>query len=101
MEVLNVNGRGKQLKIQICRILSEGNRQMERDSFGICLSKSMLSSNLSSTFTHVRAYEQVATGDDVKVLHAFPQLSGQEVLANMRSAKALLWRAEFACIEQH
>ncbi len=31
---------------------------MERDTFGICLNKAMLSENMYSTFTHVRAYEK-------------------------------------------
>lgn len=33
---------------------------MERDTFGICLNKAMLSKNMHSTFTHVRAYEKTA-----------------------------------------
>ncbi|SDH63956.1 hypothetical protein SAMN04488136_12283 [Vibrio xiamenensis] len=69
---------------------------MERDVFGICLSTSMLSRNLSSTFTHVRAYE---AGDDVevKVKHTFPQLSGEQVLESMSQRDDLIWRAEFCC----
>ncbi|CAK4068095.1 hypothetical protein OH458_13340 [Vibrio sp. MarTm2] len=73
---------------------------MKRDIFGICLSRSMLSSNLSGTFTHVRAYARSNREDDAKVMHAFPQLSGKEILANMESSNSLLWRAEFACLEQ-
>ncbi|UUM31696.1 hypothetical protein [Vibrio japonicus] len=72
---------------------------MERDIFGICLSKSMLSRNLSGTFTHVRAYAKPDRDEDAKVMHAYPQLSGKEVLANMELSKSLFWRAEFACLE--
>lgn len=74
---------------------------MKRDIFGICLSKSMLSNNLSSTFTHVRAYESLDSQDEVKVRHAFPQMSGEQILENMSAAKSLLWRAEFACLQHH
>ncbi|RTZ16775.1 hypothetical protein EJ063_08255 [Vibrio aquaticus] len=70
---------------------------MKRDVFGICISKNMLSNNLSSTFTHIRAYQKLGKGEDVAVLHAFPQLSGQELLHNMNSSQTLLWRAEFVC----
>ncbi|AIU66672.1 MULTISPECIES: hypothetical protein [Vibrio] len=73
---------------------------MKRDMFGICLSKSMLSRNLSSTFTHVRAYEKSDLDNDVKVMHAFPQLSGQELLTTIQSSKQLLWRAEYVCLNQ-
>lgn len=73
---------------------------MKRDMFGICLSKSMLSRNLSSTFTHVRAYEQSTHDDEVKVRHAYPQLSGQELLTTIQSSKRLLWRAEYVCLSQ-
>ncbi|NVD06732.1 hypothetical protein FCU94_07375 [Vibrio sp. JPW-9-11-11] len=72
---------------------------MKRDVFGICLSKNMLSNNLSSTFTHVRAYEKSEQGEDVTVMHAFPQMSGQEVLRNMHDTGRLLWRAEFVCMD--
>jgi tryptophan synthase beta subunit len=60
----------------------------------------MLSRNLSGTFTHVRAYAKTNSVEDAKVMHAFPQLSGKELLANMESAHSLVWRAEFACLEQ-
>ena len=70
---------------------------MKRDVFGICLSKGMLSNNLSSTFTHVRAYQRSEESEEVTVLHAFPQMSGQELLTNMKETKRLLWRAEFIC----
>lgn len=70
---------------------------MKRDVYGICLSKSLLSNNLASTFTHVRAYQRSDDGQDAKVMHAFPQLSGEELLNNMKSTKSLLWRAEFLC----
>jgi hypothetical protein len=72
-------------------------KTMKRDIFGICLSKSMLSNNLSSTFTHVRAYQKSDQSEDVTVMHAFPQMSGQELLTNMKQTKRLLWRAEFVC----
>jgi len=72
---------------------------MEKDIFGICLSKAMLSNNLSGTFTHVRAYSKSRRQEDAKVMQAYPQLSGKEVLANMESSKSLLWRAEFACLD--
>lgn len=70
---------------------------MKRDIFGICLSKGMLSNNLESTFTHVRAYQKTAESDDVMVMHAFPQMSGEELLTSMQTDKRLLWRAEFVC----
>ncbi|WP_260258394.1 hypothetical protein [Vibrio intestinalis] len=70
---------------------------MKRDIFGICLSKSMLSNNLSSTFTHVRAYHKSSDCDDLKVEHAYPQMTGKELLSNMDSAQAMLWRAEYVC----
>lgn len=72
---------------------------MKRDVFGICLSKGMLSNNLSSTFTHVRAYQKSEGSEDVTVMHAFPQMSGQELLTNMKTTKRLLWRAEFICLQ--
>ncbi|WP_284193249.1 hypothetical protein [Vibrio zhanjiangensis] len=70
---------------------------MKRDMFGICVSKSMLSHNLSSTFTHVRAYEKSKHNDKIKVMCSYPQLSGQELLTTIRSSRNLLWRAEFIC----
>ncbi|WP_070971353.1 hypothetical protein [Vibrio sonorensis] len=70
---------------------------MKRDVFGICLSKSMLSNNLKSTFTHVRAYEMDKTHEGAVVKHAFPQLSGEEVLESMQTKKRLVWRAGFCC----
>ncbi len=70
---------------------------MERDVFGICLSTSMLSGNLSSTFTHVRAYEAVEDELDARVKHAFPQLSGQQLLDNITQSDELIWRAEYCC----
>ncbi|MFM2590083.1 hypothetical protein [Vibrio sp. TBV020] len=72
---------------------------MKRDVFGICLSKSMLSNNLSSTFTHVRAYQKQDESEEVMVLHAFPQMSGQDLLTSMKSSKKLLWRAEYVCCD--
>ncbi|WP_038174640.1 MULTISPECIES: hypothetical protein [Vibrio] len=72
---------------------------MKRDVFGICLSKNMLSNNLASTFTHVRAYEKPNGSDDLVVMRAFPQMSGQEVLSNMHESNRLFWRAEFVCMD--
>ena len=79
--------------------MSEG-RKMKRDMFGICLSKSMLSHNLSSTFTHVRAYKKSKYSDGVKVMCSYPQLSGEELLTTIKSSRSLLWRAEFICPSQ-
>ncbi len=70
---------------------------MKRDVFGICLSKSMLSNNLGTTFTHVRAYEALSEADELRVIEAYPQMSGKEVLRNMRTNNTLTWRAEFSC----
>lgn len=69
---------------------------MERDAFGICLSTSMLSHNLSSTFTHVRAYE-TSNRLDARVKHTYPQLSGEQLLESMSHNNDLVWRAEFCC----
>jgi hypothetical protein len=74
---------------------------MKRDIFGICLSKTMLSNHRSSTFTHVRAYEQLDTEEGARVMHAFPQMSGEQILESMGAAKSLLWRAEYACTQHH
>ncbi|EKO3987591.1 hypothetical protein [Vibrio fluvialis] len=71
---------------------------MERDAFGICLSHDMLFENLHSTFTHVRAYELETEDDDqLRVLLAFPQMSGKDVLITMQGTKKLIWRADFLC----
>ncbi|CAE6904625.1 hypothetical protein ACOMICROBIO_GDFFDHBD_01736 [Vibrio sp. B1REV9] len=71
---------------------------MERDTFGICLSKAMLSQNMYSTFTHVRAYEKNDTSpSDLKVLLSFPQMTGKDLLNTMRGSRQLEWRAEFHC----
>ncbi|ARV72703.1 hypothetical protein [Vibrio campbellii] len=71
---------------------------MERDTFGICLNKAMLSENMYSTFTHVRAYEKSdASPADLKVLLSFPQMSGKDLLNTMRGSRQLEWRAEFHC----
>ncbi len=61
---------------------------MKRDAFGICLSRDMLFNHLQSTFTHVRAYEEIATesNDDLRVLLAFPQMSGKDVLTTMQGS---------------
>ncbi|HAV1573923.1 TPA: hypothetical protein JG843_003419 [Vibrio parahaemolyticus] len=71
---------------------------MERDTFGICLNKAMLSENMYSTFTHVRAYEKNGGNAlDLKVLLSFPQMSGKDLLNTMRGSRQLEWRAEFHC----
>ncbi|HAS6453370.1 TPA: hypothetical protein I7291_17525 [Vibrio parahaemolyticus] len=71
---------------------------MERDTFGICLNKAMLSENMYSTFTHVRAYEKNGgNASDLKVLLSFPQMSGKDLLNTMRGSRRLEWRAEFHC----
>ncbi|MDN3609890.1 hypothetical protein ACODM8_01245 [Vibrio ostreicida] len=72
---------------------------MQKDIFGICLSQSMLAKNLSSTFTHVRAYEQSPQNDHVQVLHTYSQLSGRELLSTIKKSKRLLWRAEYVCLD--
>ncbi|EJZ9093274.1 hypothetical protein OIX85_003682, partial [Vibrio parahaemolyticus] len=69
-----------------------------RDTFGICLNKAMLSENMYSTFTHVRAYEKNGgNASDLKVLLSFPQMSGKDLLNTMRGSRQLEWRAEFHC----
>lgn len=71
---------------------------MERDTFGICVNKAMLSENMYSTFTHVRAYEKNGgNASDLKVLLSFPQMSGKDLLNTMRGSRQLEWRAEFHC----
>ncbi|HHB1578458.1 TPA: hypothetical protein ACN983_003523 [Vibrio parahaemolyticus] len=71
---------------------------MECDTFGICLNKAMLSENMYSTFTHVRAYEKNGgNASDLKVLLSFPQMSGKDLLNTMRGSRQLEWRAEFHC----
>ncbi|TOM15855.1 hypothetical protein [Vibrio parahaemolyticus] len=71
---------------------------MERDTFGIYLNKAMLSENMYSTFTHVRAYEKNGgNASDLKVLLSFPQMSGKDLLNTMRGSRQLEWRAEFHC----
>jgi len=71
---------------------------MKRDTFGICLTKAMLFKNLQSTFTHVRAYEKNETSPlDLKVLLAFPQMSGRDLLKTMQGSRHLVWRADHHC----
>ncbi len=73
---------------------------MRRDDLGICLSKTLLSKNMTSTFTHVRAYEvskSTQQSAEFRVLLAFPQMSGRELLQTMRGSRQLEWRAEFFC----
>ncbi|ASI90847.1 cation transporter [Vibrio mediterranei] len=75
---------------------------MERDCFGICLDRAMLSKNRRATFTHVRAYQatnsQVSELEhEVLVSFASPQMSGSEVLKELLQAKDLMWRAGYVC----
>jgi len=71
---------------------------MERDCLGICLSKEMLSEELYSTFTHVRAYEKDQDCvEELLVTFSFPQMSGKELLSTMQSTKKLTWRADYFC----
>lgn len=71
---------------------------MVRDELGICLSHEMLTENLASTFTHIRAYDQESQDpDDAHVLLAFPQMTGKEVLCSIRGNKTLVWRADYFC----
>lgn len=72
---------------------------MEKDMYGFCLSKALLSNHLTGTFTHVRAYESSPSGEQDCIKHAYPQLSGKELLATMSSSDRLLWRAEFVCLD--
>ncbi|MDW1743427.1 hypothetical protein [Vibrio sp. Vb2531] len=71
---------------------------MEKDVLGICLSRDMLNEHLLSTFTHVRAYElETEDHENLRVLLAFPQMSGKDVLTIMQGTKKLIWRADFLC----
>ncbi|MCE0492404.1 hypothetical protein [Vibrio salinus] len=74
---------------------------MIRDEFGICLSQEMLKKNLSSTFTHVRAYEiekpDNESVDDAQVLLSYPQMTGEDVLISQKKNATLAWRAEHFC----
>ncbi len=75
---------------------------MERDCFGICLNRALLSKNRRATFTHVRAYQasnsqHIETEHDVLVSFAAPQMSGSEVLKELLQAKDLMWRAGYVC----
>lgn len=75
---------------------------MKRDDLGICLSKDMLSRQLYSTFTHVRAYDaKDSCSDEMLVLLSFPQMSGRELLSTMQSSKKLVWRADYFCPADH
>ena len=82
---------------------------MKRDAFGICLSRDMLFNNLHSTFTHVRAYELktesnedlTESNEDLRVLLAFPQMSGKDVLSTMQGSQKLEWRADYFCPSHH
>ena len=72
---------------------------MKRDVFGICLSQTILSEHLATTFTHVRVYRKHDGNQELKVVDAYPQMSGKELLTTMSGAreKALHWRAEHYC----
>ncbi len=71
---------------------------MERDTLGICLSKAMLSENMYTIFTHVRAYEKKeGNALDFRVLLSFPQMNGRDLLNTIRDSRQLEWRAEFCC----
>ncbi|MEZ8194768.1 MULTISPECIES: hypothetical protein [Vibrio] len=71
---------------------------MQRDCFGICLTKAMLLNNVQATFTHVRAYEKSASSpSDLHVLLAFPQMSGRDLLNTMQGSRQLEWRADHHC----
>ncbi|GAL19100.1 cation transporter [Vibrio maritimus] len=75
---------------------------MERDCFGICLDRALLSRNRRATFTHVRAYQTTNSPEDdldqdVQVSFASPQMSGSEVLKALLKSKHLLWRAGYVC----
>lgn len=75
---------------------------MKRDAFGICLSRDMLFDNMHSTFTHVRAYElKTESNEDLRVLLAFPQMSGKDVLSTMQGSQKLEWRADYFCPSHH
>lgn len=74
---------------------------MIRDEFGICLSDDMLKKNLSSTFTHVRAYEADRINhdslNDMQVMFSYPQMTGEDVLDSQKKNRSLMWRAEHFC----
>lgn len=75
---------------------------MERDCFGICLDKALLSQHRRATFTHVRAYQTATSVEDdleqdVVVSFSSPQMSGNEVLKVLKQSKHLLWRAGYLC----
>lgn len=71
---------------------------MKRDSFGICLSTSILIENLHTTFTHVRAYEaKDAESKDLTVLLSFPQMLGKDLLSTVQGSRQLVWRASHHC----
>ncbi|MGR5175293.1 cation transporter [Vibrio parahaemolyticus] len=78
---------------------------MERDCFGICLDRALLSKNRRATFTHVRAYQTTDSlkpefERDVLVSFASPQMSGSEVLKELLQSKHLMWRAGYVCPSQ-
>lgn len=70
---------------------------MNKDSFGICLSRAMLKENERTTFTHVRAYQADDSQVDLKVLLAIPQITGKELLDTMQYSCNLVWRASYFC----
>ncbi|WP_261818073.1 cation transporter [Vibrio gallicus] len=74
---------------------------MNKDSFGICLSRTMLKGNEHTTFTHVRAYQASDSEIGPKVLLAIPQMSGKELLDTMQHSCNLIWRASYFCRAEH
>ena len=71
---------------------------MKRDNWGVCLTKTMLFKHLQSIFIHVRAYDKDGTSPlDIKVLLAFPQMSGRVLLQTMQGSRQLVWRAAHHC----
>ncbi|CAH0526037.1 cation transporter [Vibrio hippocampi] len=80
---------------------------MKRDCFGICLDKNVLRKNQHATFTHVRGYSvqtsltPTDSHEELLVSFSSPQMSGLDVLKQMKQAKDLVWRAGFVCPETH
>lgn len=71
---------------------------MERDAFGICLSKQMLTEHRQSTFTHVRAYGQQSRPQrNLQVMRSIPQMTGQDLLDTIEDNEEMVWRADFHC----
>lgn len=70
---------------------------MDKDSFGICLSKKVLKENERTTYTHVRAYEATESEQERRVLLSIPQITGKELLKTMQHSCNLIWRASYQC----